>query len=312
VASVDLSILVVSYNTADLTVACLRSVIEQTHDLSYEIVVVDNASHDDSVAAIRAQFPDVRLIALDQNLGFAGANNLASEHATGDKLLLLNPDTLVLDGAIQRLVHFSGREPDAGIWGGRTYFDPERTTLNPGSCWGLPTLWSLFCEAVGLNVLFSDSELFNSEHYGHWQRDSEREVGMISGCFLLIERALWQQLGGFDSRFFMYFEDTDLNIRARELGHSPAITPDAVIVHYGGASEPDQGDKLCSLYRSKAQLLRIHWSPLPRRLGMVLLLLRPLVRWLGYCVASWLKPSFGTRAAAWRSVWQQRSDWIAA
>ena len=311
--SVDLSILMVSYNTSKLTVASLRSVIEQTADISYEIIVVDNASEDDSVAAIESKYPGVKLIRLSDNVGFATANNLAAAEARGKQILLLNPDTLILDGAIQKLVRFSERRPEAGIWGGRTYLDAGLDTLNLGSCWALPSPWSLLCEAIGFNALFSGSALFNSEHYGLWKRDTEREVGMVAGCFLLINRELWNQLGGFDPRFFMYFEDTDLNIRARKLGHRPAITPEATIVHLGGASEPQQGTKLERLYASKARLLQIHWSPVARRFGMALLVLRPLVRCLVYSAASWVWPTaFNGRAQAWQYVWQRRSKWMAA
>ncbi len=310
--SIDLSILMVSYNTSELTVESLLSVVDQTTDVSYEIIVVDNASEDDSVAAIEAECPSVKLIRLAENVGFAAANNLAAKQARGQKLLLLNPDTVILEGAIQKLVRFSERRPEAGIWGGRTYLDSHLDLVNLGSCWGLPTPWSLLCEALGLNALFSGSVLFNSEHYGHWPRDSEREVGMVAGCFLLITLELWNQLGGLDSDFFMYFEDTDLNIRARKLGHCPAITPDATIIHLGGASEPDQGEKLERFHKSKVRLLRIHWSPVMMRVGMVLLVLRPLVRCLAYGFASLIRPdAFAPRARTWRHVWRSRTRWTA-
>src|SRR5690606_9249085 len=118
-----LSIIVVSYNTRGLTCECIRSVFDQTKRDAFELMVLDNASTDGSADAIEAEFADrVRLIRSRQNLGFAGGNNRAAETATGDYLLLLNPDTVVLDHAIDRLLDFAARTPDAGIWGGRTLF----------------------------------------------------------------------------------------------------------------------------------------------------------------------------------------------
>jgi len=308
---VDLSILIVSYNTRDLTIQSLRTLIEHSSDVRCETIVIDNASSDGSAAAIEATFPSVRLIRLEENVGFAAANNIAAKHACGEKLLLLNPDTITLNGAVRSLLEFSERRPEAGIWGGRTYLDERLEALNPGSCWGLPTLWSLFCETLGLNAIFSDSLLFNSEHYGSWLRDEEREVGMVSGCFLLISRPLWNRLGGFDTRFFMYFEDTDLNIRARQLGYRPAITPEATIIHFGGASEPDQAEKLERFFQSKARLIRCHWSRGSARIGMALLMLRPLVRSIAYQLAGWSNPTrFGGQARTWRTVWRRRQTWM--
>ena len=135
----DLSIIVVSYNTREITLECLRSVFAETHGLEFELLVVDNDSSDGSAEAIRSEFPDVWLDALDTNLGFAGANNHAAKRANGNYIQLLNPDTLVLDGAIQSLFRFAESYRGRGIFGGRTLF-PDRS-LNPSSCWSRITLW---------------------------------------------------------------------------------------------------------------------------------------------------------------------------
>lgn len=138
----SLSIIIVSYNTKKYTLECLRSIYEQTQDVSYEVIVIDNASSDGSAEAIEAKFPNVHLIKSKKNVGFAGANNLAAEEAKGDYLLLLNPDTVILDGAIQKLYNFALVNPDNLIYGGRTLF--EDRSLNPTSCWKKKTLWSFF------------------------------------------------------------------------------------------------------------------------------------------------------------------------
>ena len=106
------------------------------------------------------------------------------------------------------------------------------------------SLWNLFCRAVGLTGLFPQSRLFNAEAYGGWKRDTEREVDIVTGCFFLIEHRFWDTLGGFDPLFFMYGEEADLCLRARPLGARPRITPDARIVHYGGASERVRAEQI--------------------------------------------------------------------
>ncbi|MFG0257221.1 MAG: glycosyltransferase family 2 protein, partial [Phycisphaerales bacterium JB043] len=121
--SPQLSIVIVSYNTADLTLACLQSVREQTRRVEYEVIVVDNNSSDDSADRIAREHPWVTLIRSTENLGFAGANNEGVSRSSGQYVLLLNPDTVVLDHAIDMLVEFARRCPDAGIWGGRTLFE---------------------------------------------------------------------------------------------------------------------------------------------------------------------------------------------
>jgi GT2 family glycosyltransferase len=182
------SILVISYNTREMTLACLASVVAETR-VPYELIVLDNASADGSAEATAAAFPQARLIARRDNLGFALGNNVASAGARGRYLLLLNPDTLVLDRAIDRLVGFAERAPEAGIWGGRTVFADG--SLNPTSAFGDLTLWSLFCRTSGLAILFAGSERFNPEGYGGWDRSTEREVEVVQGSFFLIRRGLW-------------------------------------------------------------------------------------------------------------------------
>jgi GT2 family glycosyltransferase len=303
------AILVVSYNTREMTLGCLRSVFEQARATPFELIVVDNASGDGSADAIEREFPRVRLIRSAENLGFAKANNLAAKEATGGLLLLLNPDTVVLDQAIDRLIAFAAERPEAGIWGGRTLF-PDGS-LNPTSCWRFMSLWSLFAQAVGLTALWRDSEVFNPEGYGGWRRDSVREVELVTGCLLLIRRDLWGKLGGFDESFFMYGEEADLCYRARTMGIRPMMTPNAAIIHYDGASDRVFSAKVTKLLSGKVLFMKKHW-PLPKRVaGVVLLELLVLIRMMGLPLASFVMGSRGrlSAAAEWRDVWLARSRW---
>lgn len=301
------SILIISYNTREMTLACVRSVFEQAQSKDFEVIVLDNASSDGSAEALASEFGGrIRLIPSADNLGFAGGNNQAARSARGRYLLLLNPDTLVLEHALDRLLDFAEEHPDAGIWGGRTVFGDG--TLNPASCWRRATAWSMLCQASGLARAFRRSSIFNPEAYGGWQRDSVRGVDIVSGCFFLIRRDLWEALDGFDLTYFMYGEEADLCLRARAHGARPMVTPEATIVHYGGASEKVRADKLVRLLAAKATLIRRHWPSWKAPLGLALLASWPLSR---VVALSALRLAGRDRDArmAWLDVWKRRADW---
>jgi N-acetylglucosaminyl-diphospho-decaprenol L-rhamnosyltransferase len=297
----DVSILVVSFNTRELTRECLESVYRETKHVSFEIIVVDNMSGDGSAEMVAEQFPQVHLIASAENLGFGRASNLAAASAHGAHYLLLNPDTVVLRGAIDELVGFALAHPEAGIYGGRSVFADG--TLNPQCCWGRPTLWSEFAAATGLSSLFPRSTILNPRYMGVWQRDSVRPVDVISGSFLLVSADLWRRLGGFDTRFFMYGEDVDLCLRAQGLGHTCLFTPDAEIIHHGAGSEPVAVDKMIRLLRAKAQFYDKHWSRPSAGLGVRLLDLRVLSRLVALRLLG--RPDHRD----WRAIWDRRGAW---
>ena len=188
VSPVDLSILVVSYNTRAITLECLESLYRHPPSVRYEVIVVDNDSRDGSAEAIAAAFPQARLIAAKENLGFGGGNNLAAQYASGRRLLLLNPDTIVFERTFDAVWEFAEREPLRGIWGGRTLH--KDGSLNPPSCWRDLSLWGLATQAVGLQHFFPENEFISWEDYGGWQRDRERAVDIVAGCFLLIDTEL--------------------------------------------------------------------------------------------------------------------------
>ena len=305
-----LSIIVISYNTREMTLACLASVLAETRT-PFELIVVDNASTDGSAEAIAESFPDVRLLAESTNHGFAPAHELALPLARAPWVLLLNPDTVVLDGALDKLLAFAEARPEAGIWGGRTVYADGN--LNPYSCWGRMTLWSTLCRTMGLSGLLPRSELFNSEVIGDWPRDTIREVDIVTGCLFLMRRADWDALGGFDPVFFMYGEETDLCLRAAAAGHRPAITPAATIVHYGAASETVRADKMVRLLRAKVELIKRHFAPGTRTLGRWTLMGWPLSRALAFGLAAMVtgRPGFHERARSWREIWARRREWKA-
>lgn len=306
---IDVSILIVSFNTRELTLEAISSAVRETQDVSLEIIVVDNNSTDGSAEAIAAHPAGPRLIPLTDNIGFGRANNLAAEHASGEYVLLLNPDTIVRDRAIDRLVSFARSNKRALIWGGRTVFADGR--LNPASCWQRITLFNLLMRATGLAGIFPNSPWFNPEAYGGWPRDTVREVDIVSGCFLLMPRPVWMALGGFDPQFFMYGEEADLCLRARRIGARPLVTPEATIVHLGGASEKTRTGKMVKLLAAKATLIERHWPRPAVPVGQFLSSMWPLTRWIACSARALIEHGDESREAAdvWKSIWNARSDW---
>ena len=307
-AEIEVTAIIVSFNTLELTSRAVETLLANAGNVTLQVIVWDNASHDGSADVIAARFPDVEVVHHDANLGFAVANNRASERALGEYVVLVNSDTETRPHAIENLLRFARAHPGAGIVGGRTLFADGR--LNPGSCWNAMTPWSLLCGAIGLSAAFPGSPLFNPEGIGGWKRDTVREVDIVSGCFLMARTDLWRELGGFSSKLFMYGEDNDLCIRARRLGHRPMITPDAEIVHLGSASAVTREIKLVQLMRCKATIIRDHWSPPLQPLGLALLWLWTANRRL----ATMIKRKAGMpspRADAFKGLWEKRQDWLA-
>jgi len=270
--------------------------------------VLDNHSSDGSVEAIAQSFPQVKLVASNQNHGFAQGNNIAIREARGEYILLLNPDTVILDGAIQKLYAFARQHPDARIWGGRTVFADH--SLNPGSCWRRETFWHLFCSSVGLVRLFPNSPIFNPHSYGGWDRSTVRQVDIVSGCFFMIKREFWNILHGFSPEFFMYGEEIDLCLRAHKFGAKPMVTPEATIIHYGGATVKVRADRMVRSCRVKLLLMQRHWPVWQYYPGKVLFAVGLLNRILVSKTLAFFKQRIDDEAANWAEVWHRRKEWL--
>jgi len=302
----DVAIVIVSYNSEDHIGACLDSVFAQRKAVQQQVIVVDNDSRDGTVEFIRSNYPDVELILPGKNLGFAKGVNLGVQHANAEYVLLLNPDTIILENAVDVIVDFARENPRYGLYGGRT--QGEDGTLEPASCWGRPTLWSMTLFAFGLTTLAPRNRWLDPESLGNWQRDTIREVGVITGCFLLTPLAVWNQLGGLDERYFMYGEDADFAMRAYETGYRPVICPYAKLMHEGGACSDTPVHKTLLLYRGKASLVRTHWSGAAQWLGLFFLSTGTGVR----AAISKLRstPGRNDAAARWQTLWRERKQWI--
>ena len=298
-----LSIILVSYNTVAYITRALASVYQETLQTPFEVIVVDNASTDNSLAVLRQQFPQIKLIESNQNLGFAGGVHLGVAQAKGDYLLLLNPDTVILDQAIDKLMNFAQQYPNNGIWGGVTLNND--LSLNSQHAWEKPTLKNLLFSALGLSKTFNKSAFFNSANYGAWARDSIKTVDILSGCFFLTTRPLWEQLGGLDASFFMYAEEADYCLKAKALGYQPIVTPDARIIHHGGVSHSHFSGKMIKLLKGKVELIHRHIPAYKRPIYKALL---SLYVWNKYIQHKLLKA--GTEAQLeWQKVIEQRANW---
>lgn len=304
----EVSVLLIGYKTRDELGRCLPSLFAGSAGVDLEVVLVDNASDDGTAEFVREDFPQVRLVVLDDNVGFARGVNLAAGEATGEYLMLLNPDTEVRPGAVAALLAFARANPQAGLVGGRTLTDDGRT--EPSCCWGRPTLWSTFCFASGLSTAFRGRRFVDPEAIPGWDRDSVREVGVVTGCLLLVSARTWQELGGFDPRFFMYGEDTDLSLRAWEAGYRPAITPAAEIVHTVGASSSVPTNRRVMIMRGKVTVFEKHWSPAGARLGIGLLEAGVGLRAALGLVAKRVRGRISPDQESWIGSWNRRREWL--
>lgn len=301
------SVMLVNWNTRELTLDCLRTLFAEAGDIAMEVILVDNGSVDGSAEAIAAEFPQVILMAEQENHGFAHATNISVERARGEYVLLLNTDTLVLDRAIEKLVAFARTYPSTGIWGGKSLFADH--SLNPTSCWGRITPWSVTCMATGLSKIFSGSEHFNPEAYGNWDRNSVREVDIVQGSFFLITKAFWDELGGFDRAFFMYGEEADLCARARALGARPIVTPDSVIVHFGGSSSRIFAHRMIYVLGSRIGLINRHFPPFWRAYGRFATIFWAGFRAHAFSLAKLFSARFSETAEQYAIVWRRRAEW---
>lgn len=279
------SIIIVNWNTCDILSDCLVSIYEQTENVEFEVIVIDNNSGDASVEVIKKKFPQVRLIENSVNRGFAAANNQGIATAKGRYVLLLNSDTIVLDNAIAKTVRFADTYPEAAVVGCRV-LNPDRT-LQP-TCFMFPSLLNMLLSSSYLYKVFPNSRFFGRERMSRWARDNVREIDVVTGCFMLIRREAIDQVGVMDERFFMYGEETDWCYRFTQAGWRVVFTPGAEIVHLRGASSRQiKPEMRLQLSGSILLFLKKHRRPLEYRLGCFLVALFFLVRipyWLGKAI----------------------------
>ena len=277
---VDLSISIVSFNTIDLLSNCLASIFEHTTDISFEVLVVDNASQDGTPGMVMRNYPQVKLIVNQKNLGFAAANNQALRESVGKYVLLLNSDTIVLPNALTKLVNFMDAKPDIGVLGCKL-LNPDGSLQR--SCRSFPTLQTEFFEKSGLNRLFPKSRLFGKYKMTYWDFDDLQEVDQPSGACLLVRRDAIDEVDLMDETFFMYWEDVDWCYRIKQANWKIYYTPAVEIIHLGGqSSQKARSDMLIARQKSQYHFFQKHhghFSTQVLRLMTLLEMLGKFVLW---------------------------------
>ncbi|MDR0681040.1 MAG: glycosyltransferase family 2 protein [Dysgonamonadaceae bacterium] len=236
----EVSVIIVSYNTKALLRQCLSSVFEKTQDVEFEVIVVDNASNDGSPQMVREEFPNVTLIESPENLGFGRANNLGAQYAGGEYLFLLNSDTVLMNNAAKILADFLNSNPKAGVCGGNL-FDENK---NPACSFVTLAELSVAGELLNLLCLQPKSASFNKKTH-------PISVGCIIGADFMVRSNVFKKTGGFDPDFFMYYEEMELTYRIKKAGYKSFNVPQAQIIHLGGKSlDSEQKFKLVQMSKN--------------------------------------------------------------
>jgi GT2 family glycosyltransferase len=230
----DLSIIIVNYNVKEFIQNLLHSIAKAAGNLTHEIIIVDNASDDGSIEFIKEKFPQIKLIENKKNLGFGKANNIGLSAAKGDYILLINPDTLVSEDTLQKMIKFFKENPEVGLAGCKI-LNPDGT-LQLACRRSFPGPWTSFCKVTGLSALFPNSRLFARYNLTYLDENKSYEVDAISGSFMMLKRETYQKVGGFDEQFFMYGEDLDLCYRIQKAGYKVYYVHSTQIIHYKGES----------------------------------------------------------------------------
>ncbi len=308
---IDLSVFIVTYNSSSLLRTCLDSLRAQTLSGQFEVIVVDNASRDDTVAIIRAEYPEVRLIISETNLGFGNANNKALTLAKGSYIVLLNPDAQLLPDTLSRALEHMEANVDAGMGGGLLQ-DPEGGWQPSARLF--PSLLNDILTLSGLAYRYPASRFFG--RFDRTWADSLKAtpVDWVPGAFAILRRSLVDEISLFDPRFFLYYEEVDLCRRIYHAGFKVYYWPDIVITHVGGASSEtvDQltfssSGKQLTLWRMQSQLLYYRkWH------GLTYTYLVKLIEQAWHGLRAWRNKARNLEKAAeskriinlWRQAWE--------
>lgn len=248
----DLSIIIVNYNVRQYLLDCLQSIKDNCRDLDYEVIVVDNASSDSSAEAVRAKYPDIKLIANDKNHGFAWANNQGYEMSKGEYILLLNPDTIIKPGAVQTVLQFIKDTPDAGLAGCRMLNGNgslQKSIMN------LPSTSEYLSRA-----LFIDRIFFSRHKHETYYKKQPFTIGMPSGAYMFIRKVALRAGDLFKSTGYMYAEEPEICIDMWKRGWKIYFIPTCEIVHFGGSSTSKNEEyNFIELQRGIKHLFSKHW-----------------------------------------------------
>ncbi len=302
----DLSIIIVNYKSADYVAGCLRTLAEQTTAMSYETIVVDNATYDGCEQMLARDYPDAVFVQSDTNLGFARANNLGAGRARGDVLLFLNPDTEVKGRAIERLHSALGNLKDPGAVGCRLLNSDG--TLQTSCVQAFPTVLNQLLDADLLRRWFPSSRLWGAAALNS-TGVAPVEVEAVSGACIMLRRRVFEQIGGFDPDFFMYGEDLNLCLKAHQTGFHNYYVGTAEIIHHGGGSSKKEVSNFSTIMMRKSVCLMLeksHGKTYSRRYRLT----QTAVALCRLILLAFLRPVYHARAnmVEWRCM---SSKWMA-
>jgi GT2 family glycosyltransferase/peptidoglycan/xylan/chitin deacetylase (PgdA/CDA1 family) len=304
----DVSIIIVNWNTKELLRDCLTSIFNQAGNVDYKVIVVDNGSIDGSPDMMKEAFPQVTLIENSENRGYAAACNQGIKIADGTYVLLLNSDTLICDSAVEKTVRYANEHPRVGIVGCQVWESQDKIMM---TCFRFPSLTNVLLYASGLSKLFKYNHIFGRERMRWWRRDSERQVDVVTGVFMLVRREAIDQVGLMDEGYFFYSEEVDWCYRFAKAGWTRMFWPDARIIHVGGGAQSSRKvpeKAYVHLAKGKLRFFRKHRGFLCYLVARALLLVLFLLKYCLWTGASITTLKSGERAA--HRV-QRRKAWCA-
>lgn len=291
-----LSIVILCWNDGEVIYNAIRSIYEKTRSVDFEIIVSDNGSAEGLLAGIRGVFPypNLHIVENRANLGFARGNNAGIAAAQGDYILILNPDTIMHEGALDRLVDFADQHREGGAFGCRVLYLDGRYQTSAMVAPSVSRFWML---ALGLNRLARFCSLLRGTVYSGWQGNTEREIDWQSGCCVMFRGKLLKELGGFDPQFFYQCEEVDLCKRVWDAGYKVLFTPHAEITHIGGQSVKRARTRLdLETHRSRYKYFYKHFGARGASRIRYPILLLYFRRWFIAKLASLFRPSENNRA----------------
>lgn len=280
--SIDISIIIVNWNTKDFLMECLNSLEECSSVYKKEVIVVDNGSSDGSLEAVRVTFPEAQVIQNNANLGFAKANNIGIAKSRGRYVCLVNSDVKVMDNCINRLITYMDTNPNIGVSGPKI-LNPDLTIQD--SCRTFPSLWNNLSQTLGLDKLFRNSPFFSGEHMFHFKHDVVFPVDYLAGCFFMVRRKALDEIGLLDERFFIYQEEVDWCRRFKRAGWDVFFFPEATIIHnHSASSSKDPLRFAAEQIKSKKTYWKKHHSRIAVKIFSLIFLIYHGLRIVSYSI----------------------------
>jgi GT2 family glycosyltransferase len=262
----DLSVIIVSWNTRKLLENCLKSIYEKTRQFEFEIIVVDNASQDGSAEMIRTKFPECKLVESKNNLGFSKANNLGIGQADGKYLLFLNPDTQLKTSALDGMINFLERSPEYGAVGCKLLNSDASIQFTCAR--EFPTPFREFCFLAMLDRFFPGSKVFSTTEMRYWNHQHSRDIDCLSGACIMTRKKIADQLGGLSEKYFMYAEDVELCYRIRKAGWLIYYLGSEEIYHFSGSSSSQRKERSFSAVMQREANYRFMIENYGKRVAM--------------------------------------------